>query len=213
MSTNALSKFIKKNNFYLFTEFLEDLPRLEIITCLAPFAVGCNSGPPPRVSTCSRNQDCHELEECRKDHEGISDCKCLRKYYQNKTTKKCELIFRWVQNDISELLNDKRLIRIDNNNRHYIITRLIQNSDDKVPYEGFINDTTKTVEPAFIEAKLSYDRMEFLLAEPGYYQWMKSSNGRIEKNAIEGGQINDDTIYICRVRWQNYFLGVKDAAN
>ncbi|KAK0178508.1 hypothetical protein PV327_007394 [Microctonus hyperodae] len=105
--------------------------------------------------------------------------------------------YQWVKYT-PELWNDTRLVHTIPSN-YYIITRLTYSNGDKVPYEGKIYLHKRTMEP-FPEMKTNnYEQFEVLLVKPGHYKWIQSSNGTVEKNAIEGGKIGNETIYICRI--------------
>ncbi|KAK0171468.1 hypothetical protein PV327_011252, partial [Microctonus hyperodae] len=133
---------------------------------------------------------------------------CPTKYYYNNTIEKCELKYQWV-NNTAGLGNDARLVRYKSKNPQYIITRLIKDNGDEVPVEGYISKITKRIYSLFYKAINDYKRMEVLLAEPGYYKWEISSDGKVEENAIESGHTNNEIVYTCRFFYDNYhYIGM-----
>ncbi|KAK0161505.1 hypothetical protein PV327_009967 [Microctonus hyperodae] len=155
---------------------------------------------------------CNDNERCVDTVDNYTPfCACLPKYYRNEITTKCELKYQWVEYT-PVMFNDARLIHSSSSfGVYYVLVRLIQNNGDKVPDQGKIDiyHVNKTL--AFFPQTIiaDYKRLEVLLVEHGYYEWVMSSHGIVENNAIEGGQINNETVYVCRVvYWSSPYLGV-----
>ncbi|KAK0168003.1 hypothetical protein PV327_001846 [Microctonus hyperodae] len=116
------------------------------------------------------------------------------------TTLKPAPEYRWVEyNKFSYILHIRRLLLVqsDSENPQYLIIRLKYDNGDIVPYEGRQKSGEDKITP---EPEIdNYKQFEVFQIEPDHYKWVQSSNGTVEKNAIEGGQINNKTVYICRM--------------
>ncbi|KAK0171430.1 hypothetical protein PV327_011326 [Microctonus hyperodae] len=113
------------------------------------------------------------------------------------TTPECQ----WV-NYTDGLANDTRLMRVDSNLGTVIIVRSIQNNDVQIE-SVWSTDYLKNISESPKDTSLPFKRYEVLLIQPDHYAWQSSSNGIIPDNAIEGGQHDNKTVYVCRA--SSYF--------
>ncbi|KAK0180743.1 hypothetical protein PV327_003095 [Microctonus hyperodae] len=115
-------------------------------------------------------------------------------------TPKPTPVYQWMKYS-PELTNKKKLVRPDKYDT-IIIGRLIYSDGNQIPCEVKISYTDETIVPHPEKKITDYKELEVLLAERDHYKFEKSSNGRVKENAIEGGKMNNETVYICRVHWK-----------
>ncbi|KAK0168009.1 hypothetical protein PV327_001851 [Microctonus hyperodae] len=161
---------------------------------------------------CSPILICGINEQSKKNDDQSFSCNCLPNAYRNHTTQQCILKYQWVEYT-SELFGDSRLVYTDVKDPHFVIVRLIYNNGSIAPYEGYVEDYIKAITPD-PPLKNVYKRYEVLLAKSAnHYKWVQSSNGTVEKNAILGGQINHEKVYVCRVNMEDvYYIGVMQSS-
>ncbi|KAK0074755.1 hypothetical protein PV325_007849, partial [Microctonus aethiopoides] len=103
--------------------------------------------------------------------------------------------YQWV-NFTSELVNDSRLVNISGSiQRQYKVARLIFSDGDIIPIDSGFNFDKETIH-AVIPTTSNYT-----------IQWIESSNGIVENNAIEGGNIRNETVYVCRLYHDKSWYG------
>ncbi|KAK0161708.1 hypothetical protein PV327_008127 [Microctonus hyperodae] len=163
--------------------------------CMLQILIGSSHGLPD-ASSCS-TITCGINEQSKENDDNTFSCICLPKYYRSDT-QKCELKYQWVELT-HESWEDTRLVHYDPSQKNYVITRLVYGDDNKVPYEGEINIYDKIITPYLQTDVADYKRLEILLVDAGNYKWVQSSNGAVLDNAIEGGLINNEVVYLCRV--------------
>ncbi|KAK0181919.1 hypothetical protein PV327_000101 [Microctonus hyperodae] len=182
---------------------------LVVLFCVLQILIG-SSNKLPNARNCS-TITCGDNERCKEFDDKTLSCICSPNYYRNNNTEKCEsLKYQWV-NYTPELWNDTRLVHpeLPYHYPNYIITRIIYKNYNQVPHEGRIDEIDKTIEPYPPIIIKNYKQIEVLLVKNGDYKWMESSNGKVEKNAIEGGKINNEKVYVCRAEYEEqYYSGV-----
>ncbi|KAK0070761.1 hypothetical protein PV326_002108, partial [Microctonus aethiopoides] len=94
--------------------------------------------------------------------------------------------------------NDTRLVRFDSSNPLKVVGR-----------RKFDNNIISVSSYIKKENKELPDGTEVLLIEPGYGKWIRSSNGVVKNNAIEGGIADDTVVYVCRanIGIYDYLIG------
>ncbi|KAK0080180.1 hypothetical protein PV325_000339, partial [Microctonus aethiopoides] len=108
--------------------------------------------------------------------------------------------YKWVEYT-PVLWNDTKLVKTNGTNSgSYVVAHSIYSENMTFVVGANINlqNLTIEIEPLY-QISGTNPKIEVLLAEPGHYEWIKSSNGTIEKNAIEGGKMENETIYVCRI--------------
>ncbi|KAK0166678.1 hypothetical protein PV327_004170 [Microctonus hyperodae] len=182
---------------------------LIVIACLVPLLIGCGFGISKlleEVPNCS-TKVCYDNEQCVESVDNIPICTCLPKYYFNDTMQKCVPKYQWV-NYTTELFNDTRLVYTDPN-KLYIIARIIYNNDSQVPHECIRKYSDRTIMTNSEIKTSDYKRLEVLLVEPIHHKWLQLSNGKVEESAIEGGQIGDEIVYVCRaLHEKSHYIGM-----
>ncbi|KAK0174441.1 hypothetical protein PV327_010210 [Microctonus hyperodae] len=148
---------------------------------------------------CFQNEDCTPNEQCRKKNDN-SSCYCLPRFRPNNSTQKCELRYRWVKYT-AELFNDTRLVKygiIIDSGYLSVVARSIYDNGGTVLVDAAI-DPYSGIILSFVPYAEKYTNIEVLLIEFGRVKWIESSNGTVEKNAIESGSIGNETVYVCRI--------------
>ncbi|KAK0091676.1 hypothetical protein PV326_002862 [Microctonus aethiopoides] len=125
-------------------------------------------------------------------------------YYRKDSTDRSELKNRWIK-FTPELSTDSRLLVIDKHG-HYInvVARLNYNNDEKFPCLAMIDLDKRTINtyPALPLEKIT---IEVFMMESGNYRWIKSSGGKVENNAVKGGIIENETVYVCRMKVDGHY--------
>ncbi|KAK0082511.1 hypothetical protein PV325_010272 [Microctonus aethiopoides] len=105
--------------------------------------------------------------------------------------------YQWVKYT-PEMWNDTRLVRFDSSNPLKVVGR-----------RKFDNDIISVSSYIKKENKELPDGTEVLLIEPGHGKWIRSSNGVVKNNAIEGGIKDDTVVYVCRanIGIYDYLIG------
>ncbi|KAK0162612.1 hypothetical protein PV327_006377 [Microctonus hyperodae] len=175
-----------------------------VLGCMLQTLIGCSHGlsNAPNCSTIT----CGHNERCNKNDDQTLSCICSPIATLNIATQQCVSKYQWV-NYKKKLWNDSRLVHHDSLN-YFIVVRIKYNKD-QVPYEGQINYDATVMPIAELNTN-DYKQLQVLLVEPvGHYEWVYSSNGKVEENAIEGGHINDEIVYVCRMNnYGHNYIGV-----
>ncbi|KAK0077052.1 hypothetical protein PV325_004524, partial [Microctonus aethiopoides] len=109
--------------------------------------------------------------------------------------------YQWVKYT-AKLFNDTRLVDPENFIRGGILSvvvRFMYDNGDTVLVDGLINPSHNGSVLLFTQISGNITDIEVLLIESGEVKWIESSNGIVEKNAIEGGNIGNETVYVCRI--------------
>ncbi|KAK0093221.1 hypothetical protein PV326_014018 [Microctonus aethiopoides] len=177
-----------------------------VLVCVTQISMGCFSRCTPSPEDCSFFMNkCGYNEKFQENDDHTFSCRCSPNAYREITTDKCELKYQWLKFE-PEWFNDTRLVVFKHMPGYsYAIARFINSKGEKIPRTGEINLDEKVIWP-FGE---HYQNLitEVLLIESGNTAWIPSSNGTIEDNAIEGGNIGDATTYVCRTSMDGKDIG------
>ncbi|KAK0171413.1 hypothetical protein PV327_011365, partial [Microctonus hyperodae] len=139
-------------------------------------------------------------------------CLCLPNAYYNNHTGQCIIKYQWM-NYTPELFKSFKLVYVVSDLKHPdIVGRLIDKNGDKIPLQGkiFVDKT----DVLYNQSIKKSDNTEVLVIEFGQYDWIESRNGIKRDDAIEGGKIGDEIVYVCRVHdGHNFYAGVMIPSN
>ncbi|KAK0081500.1 hypothetical protein PV326_007639 [Microctonus aethiopoides] len=154
---------------------------------------------------------CGNNEQCQEDDDGTY-CQCLPNYYHKKSTGECIIKYQWVNYTV-ELFDSFRLVYVTSHPKHPdIVGRLIYKNGDKVPLQGMVFDNKTDV--LYDQSLKKTGNFEVLAIEFGTFDWIESRNGIERDDAIEGGKIENELVYVCRVTdGYRFYAGVMQPSN
>ncbi|KAK0081546.1 hypothetical protein PV325_011998 [Microctonus aethiopoides] len=169
-----------------------------LLVCVIQTLIGSSHGLSNDQRNCSTIV-CGDHEECKEFDDHHFSCVCSPDAARINNTGGCLLKYEWVSYT-RDLIHNERLAAIKLGSKPwFVFARAIYLNGDKIPGNGGIHEDGSL---SFHGKKMgSYHyRVEVLLMRTHHWWWSDySSNGEIVKDAIIGGNIGNETVYICGV--------------